>query len=83
MCNLITNDNGVLENDVRIYNKNSSLIIEKVNFSGCFQRAIVTQFDEINLSKRDITNLISNNSLSDIKASLETKLDSNPITFVP
>jgi hypothetical protein len=28
---LITNDEGVLEKDIRIYNKNNSLVIEKVN----------------------------------------------------
>jgi hypothetical protein len=36
MCKLITNEEGVLEKDVRIYNKNNSLIIEKVHCTGCF-----------------------------------------------
>ena len=71
LCKLITNANGKLEKDVRIQNKNNSLIISKWDKHGCIQRTIINQFDEIDRSNRDVTNFINNNTNGDTNVTLE------------
>jgi hypothetical protein len=78
---LITDESGKLEKDVRIYNKNNSLVIEKIHKNKCFQRAFIHQFDEIDLSKRDVTNFMKNNDPEEIKNANAMKGIS--ITFTP
>ena len=62
---LITNEDGVLEKDLRIYNKNNSLVIEKIRRNKCIQRAFINHFDEIDLSERDVTNFNLNNDTNE------------------
>jgi hypothetical protein len=52
---------------VRIYNKNNSLVIEKIHKNKCIQRAIINHFDELNLSERDVTNFRKNNDTKEAK----------------
>jgi hypothetical protein len=76
---LITDESGKLEKDVRIYNKNNSLVIEKINKNKCFQRALIHQFDEKVLFERYSTKLMKNNDPEEN----DNAMKGIPITFTP